>query len=227
MRSASIALACLLAAVCCAPPAPEASSAEPPNIVVILADDLGYNDVGVYDSQFIKTPHIDQLARNGVRLTDAYVSAAVCSPSRAGLYTGRYQPRFGYEYNPTYHDAELGLPANETTLANMLKQAGYVTGLIGKWHLGKPEKYHPLNRGFDEVFGLLAGGTSYIDSRKEGVESWPPEHAPTTRSGSNAFIRLRPTIHLRGQTAVDQIDPRPAANCPILVTQQQQGASPC
>ena len=118
MRSASIALACLLAAACSAPPAPEASSAEPLNIVVILADDLGYNDVGVYDSQFIKTPHIDQLARNGVRLTDAYVSAAVCSPSRAGLYTGRYQPRFGYEYNPTYHDAELGLPTNETTLAN-------------------------------------------------------------------------------------------------------------
>lgn len=156
--------------------------------MVILADDLGYNDVGVYDSQFIKTPHIDQLARNGVRLTDAYVSAAVCSPSRAGLYTGRYQPRFGYEYNPTYHDAELGLPTNETTLANMMKQAGYVTGLIGKWHLGKPEQYHPLNRGFDEFFGLLAGGTSYIDSRKEGVESWPPKRAPTTRSGSNAIF---------------------------------------
>ncbi len=186
MKRASIALACSLAAACSAP-TQEESSAEPPNIVVIVADDLGYNDLGIYDSQFIETPHIDQLARRGVRLTDGYVSAAVCSPSRAGLYTGRYQPRFGYEYNPT-RNAGLGLPTDETTLANMMKEAGYVTGLIGKWHLGKPEKYHPLKRGFDEYFGLLSGGTSYIDSRKEGVESWPAENAPTTRSDSDAIF---------------------------------------
>lgn len=163
-------------------------SGEPPNIIVILADDLGYNDVGVYGSEIIKTPHIDRLAADGVRLTDGYVAAAVCSPSRAGLYTGRYQPRFGYEYNPNGHDAELGLPTDQVTLGNMMRDAGYATGLIGKWHLGKPEQYHPLNRGFDEFFGMLAGGTSYIDSRKEGVESWPGRNPPTKRSDASAIF---------------------------------------
>ena len=166
----------------------DAASGAPPNIIVILADDLGYNDIGVYGSEIIETPHIDRLAADGVRLTDGYVAAAVCSPSRAGLYTGRYQPRFGYEYNPTGHDEELGLPTDQTTLGNMMREAGYATGLIGKWHLGKREKYHPLNRGFDEYFGVLAGGTSYIDASKEGVESWPARNGPTRRSDSNAIF---------------------------------------
>lgn len=150
----------------------------PPNIVLIVADDLGYGDIGANGSTVIATPHIDELAQQGVRLTDGYVSAAVCSPTRAGLFTGRYQSRFGYEYNPTANyasgpDAALGLPRDQGTLGNLMQDAGYVTGLIGKWHLGALEHYHPLNRGFDEFFGILGGGTSYIDSAKDGVYSWP------------------------------------------------------
>ena len=186
MRSAVLLIAFSLLTTCSAP-APEKAES-PPNIVVIVADDLGYNDLGSYGSEFIQTPHLDALASGGVRATDGYVSAAVCSPSRAGLYTGRYQPRFGYEYNTSGRDTVVGLPTDERTLADMLGDAGYATGLVGKWHLGKSEQHHPLNRGFDEYFGVLAGGTSYIDSRKEGVQSWPARNAPTTRGDGNAIF---------------------------------------
>ena len=185
MRALAALLVFLLAS--CAAPPKEAAVPAPPNIVLIMADDLGYNDIGVNGSTVIKTPHIDALARDGVRATDGYVAAAVCSPSRAGLYTGRYPTRFGYEFNTSGRDTVVGLPTDQRTFANMLKDAGYATGLIGKWHLGKSEKHHPLNRGFDEYFGMLAGGSTYIDSRKEGVESWPARNAPTTRPDSSAI----------------------------------------
>ena len=157
-----------------------------PNVVLIVADDLGYGDTGAYGSETIATPHIDALAGAGVRLTDGHVSAAVCSPSRAGLMTGRYQSRFGYEYNPSFNfesgpEAGLGLPVTETTIADVLQGAGYATGLVGKWHLGVHEQYHPLNRGFDEFYGIYGGGTSYMDSRLPGVHSWPAEGAPAER----------------------------------------------
>ena len=184
MRTLAPVLAALLAIAC---NAPEAERPDPPNIVVFLADDLGYNDLGSFNSQIIETPHIDELARGGVRLTDGYVSAAVCSPSRAGLYTGRYQPRFGYEFNTSGRDTEVGLPTDQRTLADMLNAAGYATGLIGKWHLGKSQEHHPLNRGFDEYFGHLSGGSTYIDSRLEGVQSWPARTAPTTRPDASAI----------------------------------------
>ncbi len=184
MRTLAPILAVLLAVACSAP---ETEKFEPPNVVVFVADDLGYNDLGAFGSQVIETPHIDELARGGVRLTDGYVSAAVCSPSRAGLYTGRYQPRFGYEFNTSGRDTEVGLPTDQRTLADMLKSAGYATGLIGKWHLGKSEQHHPLNRGFDEYFGHLSGGSTYIDSRLEGVQSWPTRNAPTARPDASAI----------------------------------------
>ena len=185
MRGFAFTLVALSLAACSAP---EAEGPPPPNIIVILADDLGYNDLGSFGSEIIQTPYLDELARTGVRLTDGYVSAAVCSPSRAGLYTGRYQPRFGYEFNTSGRDTVVGLPTDQRTLADMLKSAGYATGLIGKWHLGKSEQHHPLNRGFDEYFGMLAGGSSYIDVRQEGVESWPPGNAPTVRGDANAIF---------------------------------------
>lgn len=163
----------------------------PPNVVVIVADDLGYGDIGANGSETISTPHIDALASQGVRLTDGYVSAAVCSPTRAGLISGRYQSRFGYEYNPTANyargpDAELGLPLDVKTLGDLMQSAGYATGMVGKWHLGALEKYHPLNRGFDEFYGILGGGTSYIDPEKEGVHSWPRTQSGDRSSPLNA-----------------------------------------
>ena len=153
----------------------------------MMADDLGWGDIGANGSKVIQTPHIDALAEQGVLLTDGYVSAAVCSPSRAGLYTGRHQQRHGFEFNIAGRDTEMGMSTAETTIADMMRQQGYATGLIGKWHLGKRKECHPLSRGFDEYFGMLAGGSTYIDSRTAGVESWPSHNAPTVRSERNAI----------------------------------------
>ena len=137
-----------------------ANAQQRPNILLILSDDQGYADVGAQGCKDFATPHLDSIARNGVRLTNGYVSAPQCAPSRCGLLTGRYQQRFGYEYN---NDAAgAGLPLTETTIADRLKGAGYATGIIGKWHLGKEEPFHPLNRGFTEFYGFLGGGHKYL-----------------------------------------------------------------
>ena len=135
-----------------------------PNVIVILADDLGYADVGFNGCQDIPTPNIDKIATNGVKFTNGYTSYSVCGPSRAGLITGRYQQRFGFERNPQYNteDPNMGLTLNERTLASALKTVGYTSSVIGKWHLGAHESLHPLNRGFDEFYGHLGGGHRYL-----------------------------------------------------------------
>lgn len=140
----------------------DAASRRPPNVIVILADDLGYADTSVYGSKVIRTPNIDALAAGGVRFTSGYVSHPVCSPSRAGLLTGRYQERFGYEFNPVGRDNRGGVSRNELMIGQIMKQAGYHTGMIGKWHIGAADGYRPNDRGFDEFFGMLAGGSTYI-----------------------------------------------------------------
>jgi arylsulfatase A-like enzyme len=149
-----------------------------PNIIVILADDLGYADISAYGIQRFHTPHIDRIGLEGVRLTDGYANAPVCAPSRAGLMTGRYQERFGFEYNngPARRDlAEgLGLAVGEATIAQFLKEAGYHTGMIGKWHLGSQPQFYPMTRGFDEFVGFLAGETSYIDPSLPGARLLRP-----------------------------------------------------
>jgi arylsulfatase A-like enzyme len=137
----------------------------PPNILLIVADDLGYADLGIHGCKDIPTPHIDSLATNGVRFTDGYVSGPYCSPTRAGLLTGRYQQRFGQEFNEgAARGIPFGLPLSETTMAHRLKAAGYTTGLLGKWHLGSAEQFHPMARGFDEFFGFSGGDHSYFDA---------------------------------------------------------------
>ncbi len=141
-----------------------------PNIILIVADDLGYADVGFNGCRDIPTPHIDSLARRGVRITNGYVSCPVCSPTRAGLMTGRYQQRFGHEFNtvePAIRNPKMGLPLDEQTLPQLLKAAGYHTGMVGKWHLGGSAGHHPQARGFDRFFGFLGGAHSYIDARAE------------------------------------------------------------
>ena len=139
----------------------------PPNILVIVTDDMGYEDIGIHGSKDIPTPNIDALAKVGIRFTDAYVSGPYCSPTRAGLLTGRYQQQFGHEFNlnvsPDYSD--FGLPLSETTMADRLKAAGYRTALIGKWHLGFGDKFHPMARGFDEFFGFLGHSHSYLEAQ--------------------------------------------------------------
>ena len=141
----------------------QGSQARKPNILVILSDDQGYADVGFQGCKDIPTPNLDSLAKNGVRFSNGYVSCPYCSPTRAGLLTGRYQQRFGHEFNPGGAKTEnFGLPLSETTLADRLKSAGYVTGLVGKWHLGEEPRFQPQRRGFDEYFGFLGGGHSYL-----------------------------------------------------------------
>lgn len=143
------------------------SSSGRPRIVVIIADDLGYGDVGIHGCSDVPTPNIDSIARGGVRFSNGYVSGPYCSPTRAGLLTGRYQQRFGHEFNPPGPTATnllgSGLALTEATLAGRLKSAGYVTGLVGKWHLGSSEPFHPVNRGFNEFFGFLGAAHSYTN----------------------------------------------------------------
>lgn len=139
---------------------PETALARQPNILVILADDAGYNDFGFMGSGDMPTPHLDRLADMGTVLTDAHVSASVCSPSRAGLMTGRYQQRFGHECNVPPDNQ--GMDPGESTMADVLGEAGYRTVCIGKWHLGNRTMYHPNNRGFDEFWGFLEGARSYF-----------------------------------------------------------------
>jgi arylsulfatase A-like enzyme len=139
-----------------------------------MADDLGYGDLGYTGSSQIKTPNIDRIAAEGVQFTDGYVSAPVCAPSRAGFITGRYQQRFGVQYNQGEnvpgHDPQFnGLTVGEKTLADRLKAVGYTSGLIGKWHLGDRPQFHPTKRGFDEFWGMIGGHHDYF--KHEGLES--------------------------------------------------------
>jgi len=148
---------------------PPGSPQRPPNILLILADDLGYGELSVQGCQDIPTPHIDSLAAYGVRFTNGYVSCPICAPTRAGLLTGRYQQRFGFETNPgpeQFADPKFGLPREEATLAERLKGLGYVTGLFGKWHLGYQPELQPTQRGFDEFFGFLSGANNYLAEKR-------------------------------------------------------------
>ncbi|VGO12780.1 Arylsulfatase [Pontiella desulfatans] len=136
---------------------------ERPNILIILADDLGYGDLGFTGSKAIKTPVLDALAKGGVVCENGYVTHSYCGPSRAGLLTGRHQARFGMEINATYspYDMHMGLPPEQKTFGKRLQAAGYRTGLIGKWHLGAAPNHHPNHRGFDYFHGFLGGGHCY------------------------------------------------------------------
>ena len=140
------------------------SNNKPLNIIVIISDDQGYADVGFHGSNEIFTPNIDRIAKNGVVFSEGYVSYAVCSPSRAGLITGRYQNRFGYSRNILLapNDSLMGLPLSEQTLPDVLNNVDYKTKAIGKWHLGAHKSLVPEKRGFDEFFGFLIGGHRYF-----------------------------------------------------------------
>ncbi|WP_020533151.1 sulfatase [Flexithrix dorotheae] len=148
----------------------QAFAQEKPNIILLFSDDAGYADFGFQGSKIMKTPNLDQLAREGVKFTQGYVSASVCGPSRAGLLTGKYQQRFGFEENnvPGYMSAsglmgdEMGIPLDQQTMANYLKKLDYKTAFYGKWHLGGADRFHPLKRGFDEFYGFRGGARSYF-----------------------------------------------------------------
>ena len=145
-----------------------AAAGRKPNVLVILSDDVGYGEYGFQGSKDIPTPNIDSIAKNGVRFAQGYVSGPYCSPTRAGLMTGRYQTRFGHEFNSVARDS--GLALSETTIADRMKSLGYATCAIGKWHLGGGPKYRPMRRGFDEFYGTLQNTPffhppTFVDSR--------------------------------------------------------------
>ena len=153
-------LAVLLAYFCTLPLIAE----KKPNLLIILTDDQGYADVGFNGCTDIPTPNIDTIAQNGIRFTNGYVTHAVCGPSRAGLITGRYQGRFGFNTNPSVDpkNSKIGIPHEEQNIAEVLQSAGYSSAIVGKWHLGSHPDHHPLNRGFDYFFGFLSGGHNYL-----------------------------------------------------------------
>ncbi|MGY6647513.1 sulfatase-like hydrolase/transferase [Wenyingzhuangia sp. IMCC45574] len=150
------------------------------NIIFLFSDDAGYHDFGFQGSKTFKTPNLDKLASEGVVFKEAYTTAAVCGPSRAGLLTGRYQQRFGFEENnvPGYmsHSSkllgdEMGLPLEEKTIANHLGKLGYQSIVLGKWHMGNADRYHPLKRGFTEFYGFRGGARSFFPlTQKQAVD---------------------------------------------------------
>ena len=156
-----------------------AFSQKQPNIILLFADDAGYADFGFHGSKTMKTPNLDKLAKQGVRFTQGYVSDPTCGPSRAGIITGKYQQRFGFEENnvPGFmsdvsaaDNEEMGLPVEEKTMGDYMKKIGYQTAFFGKWHVGGADRFHPNKRGFDEFYGFRGGARSYFEYKNEPRE---------------------------------------------------------
>ncbi len=145
----------------CRPPS-SAPQQRRPNILLIVADDLGYGDLGATGAPDISTPNIDRLAAEGVRFTNAYANAPVCTPTRVALLTGQYQQRTGYDRVLYVNERELGIPSRLVLLPELLKAAGYTTALFGKWHLGYPQESFPTRHGFDRFIGFVAGNIDYF-----------------------------------------------------------------
>ncbi|WP_010136388.1 sulfatase [Ochrovirga pacifica] len=154
------------------------------NIVFLFADDAGYFDFGFQGSKTFPTPNLDQLAKEGMVFKQAYTTAAVCGPSRAGLLTGRYQQRFGFEENnvPGYMSKsskllgdDMGLPLDEKTMADYLGKLGYQSIVLGKWHMGNADRYHPLKRGFTEFYGFRGGARSFYPLTQKQAADKPED----------------------------------------------------
>lgn len=171
-----------------------------PNILLIVSDDQGYADVGFQGCKDIPTPHLDRLAREGIRCTSGYVTHPFCSPTRAALMTGRYQQRFGHENNPFYdpNDHREGLPTSEKLLPAFLRDAGYVTGWIGKWHLGAAPEFRPMKRGFTEGFGFIGGGHRYQNWK---VNPSVEYQIPIERNGQPVEVTNHLTIEFGHEAA--------------------------
>jgi N-acetylgalactosamine-6-sulfatase len=161
-----------------------ADTVERPNILFILTDDLGYGDLGCYGCDDIRTPNLDRLAAEGLRFTDHYANGSTCSPTRAAFLTGRYQQRLGLDNALYYQETGRGLPPEGRTLAHDLRDAGYATGLCGKWHLGYDHARRPLQQGFDHFFGLLGGNHHYFEHLDRiGVHDLWAGNQPVHRDG--------------------------------------------
>ncbi len=198
-----------------------------PNIIVLFADDLGYGETGCQGNVQIPTPHIDLIAKNGVRFTSGYVTAPYCSASRAGLLTGKYGTRFGYEFNPTGHhnaDPRVCLPRGETTIAELLRDAGYATGLVGKWHLGGSAVASPLRHGFDEFFGFTHEGHYFVPPPYAGVTTMLRRRTLPDGTNEGRWVsddgRLALTAHMKNnEPAYDADNPIVRSGQPVHETE--------
>ena len=202
MRRATLAMLMLLAAV---PLSAQQATREPgPNVVLIITDDVGYGDLGSYGAPDIKTPNIDRLAREGVRFTDFYSNGAVCTPTRTALVSGRYQQRVGMEQVLTLSPADLkrGLPVTGRSLPQLLKNHGYATALIGKWHLGFLPEFGPNAHGFDYFFGFLGGAVDFFrHSGTDGESDLYENTNPTQETGYLTDIITRKSVDFINRSA--------------------------
>jgi len=207
MKKLAIFFGCILTLVSCS-----SINDSKPNIIIILADDAGYSDFGFMGSDEIKTPNLDQLALDGVTFNNAYVSASVCSPSRAGLLTGMYQQRFGHECNLD-SDVNNSFDPNQITIAEALKTEGYTTGLIGKWHLGDKTQNHPLKNGFDYFWGFISGARNYFYDPNE-VNRISVRNVVENYSQTNFEGYLTDVL---GEKAISFIDKNNQSNNPFFL----------
>lgn len=181
-----------------------AEPASRPNIVLIVADDLGFADVGFNNSQDIKTPHIDALATSGVRFGSLY-SQPFCTPTRAALMTGRYPIRYGLQTFVITPGQRYGLSTNETTLAQLLKEAGYKTYAIGKWHLGHADKtFWPQNRGFDYFYGCTLGEVDYYTKERAGSVDWQRNGKHLKEDGYFTELITKDALRIINEQTADQ-----------------------
>lgn len=180
---------------------PAADPAQKPNVVLFFVDDMGYGELGCYGSKDLRTPHIDSIAKNGVRCTAGYVTAPSCSPSRAGLLSGQYQQRFGHEINPEkeFRDT-FGLNRNIKTIGDRMQAAGYKTGAIGKWDLGRQVADNPINRGFDFYYGHIAGARNYWPAKRG------PEHMVVSRGPEDLVKETKYLTYQLTDGALEFID---------------------
>jgi arylsulfatase A-like enzyme len=171
-----------------------------PNVLLIVSDDQGYADVGFQGCKDIPTPHLDRLAREGLHCTSGYVTHPFCSPTRAALMAGRYQQRFGHENNVYFdpNDHREGLPTNERLLPAFLRDGGYVTGWIGKWHLGAAPEFSPLKRGFVEAFGFIGGGHRYQNWKVNPAAEY---QVPILRNGEPVEVTNHLTVAFGAEAA--------------------------
>ncbi|MFM8335428.1 MAG: sulfatase-like hydrolase/transferase, partial [Opitutaceae bacterium] len=160
--------------------------------MIILADDLGYGDLGCYGHRRHRTPHLDRLAADGLRFTDFHSNGPMCSPTRAALMTGLYPSRFGRNMETALSnrdDRNAGLPLAAVTIAEALRERGYATGAFGKWHLGYEPPFVPTRQGFDEFRGLLSGdGDHHTHRDRGGRPDWWHNEDPVTESGYTAEL---------------------------------------
>jgi arylsulfatase A-like enzyme len=177
-------------------PVPQNAAPEKPNIVYLLADDLGRNDVGFMGGQAIKTPNLDKLAGSGARL-DAFYVQPVCSPTRAALMTGRYPIRHGLQVGVVRPWAQYGLPLEERTLPQALKEAGYETAIVGKWHLGHFQKeYLPTRRGFDHQYGHYNGALDYFTKDRDGGFDWHRDDKVARDEGYSTHLLAKEAVRV-------------------------------